>query len=288
MIDWGTALIKELAARRCIVFFGSGASAGCVASVGDTRPPTWEQLLTMLCESIRNNQSDQDIARQLIRERKYLDAAEVIVSSLIRADYVDTMRNIFEIPRYNKSALHESILRLDPKVVITTNFDTVYDLYCRSGDAAEGYNIFNYTDTHLISQLRSPIRCVIKAHGCITDPDTMILTRSEFFEARQRAPHFFRILDSLFLTHTLLFVGYSLSDPDIQITLENSYIAAPSSHTHYFVTEAGMHPALKKSAQRTYNISFLEFESGNYAELEASLADLADRVVEYRHENADV
>lgn len=288
MIAWGPALIKELAARRCIVFFGSGASAGCLSAVGTTRLPTWEQLLRRLCAAIRNNEADREIAISLIEARRYLDAGEIIVSSAVRADYVDTMRDIFEAPRYRRSPLHEAILRLDPKVAITTNFDTVYDLYCRSGTGVEGYNVFNYTSSHLVSELRSPVRCVIKAHGCITDPDTMILTRSEFFEARRRAPHFFRILDSLFLTHTLLFVGYSLSDPDIQITLENAHISAPSSHTHYFVTESGIHPALKRSAERTYNISFLEFESGNFDELEKSLGDLADRVVAYRQENADI
>lgn len=288
MLEWGDALIKELAARRCIVFLGAGASAGCVATHGGTTPPKWGDLLITLVAKIRNNDDEKKLATQLITEFKYLDAAEVILSSLNRADYVDAMRQIFEQPRYQASQIHQAVLQIDPKIVITTNFDTVYDLYCRQGIAKDGYNIFKYTDSHLVSQLRSPIRCVVKAHGCITDPDTMVLTRSEYFRAKQRSPHFFKILDALFLTHTILFIGYSLTDPDIQITLENANISAPSSHRHYFVTESGAPPALKRAWEKTYNVEVLEFPAADFAGLNDSLNNLAARVLEYRRDNPDL
>lgn len=289
MIEWGDALIKELAARRCIVFFGAGASASCTASAGDPKhPPNWEELLKTLAGKIRNNPANQTLANTLIGEQKFLDAAEVIESSLIHADYVDAMREIFEIPRYRQSKIHEAILQIDPKIAVTTNFDTIYDRYCTQGDAIDGYNIFKYTDNHLVANLRSPIRCVIKAHGCITNTEAMVLTRSGFFSAKQQCPQFFKIIDALFLTHTILFVGYSLTDPDIQIALENVNIAATSARTHYFITESGTHPALRKAAEKTYNLSFLEFNKGNYSELENSLDDLATRVKAHREENPDV
>lgn len=252
-----------------------------------TVPPKWDELLTELTGKIRNPEVGRHLIENLINNQKYLDAAEVIISSLNHADYVDAMRQIFEIPKYQHSEIHESILRIDPKVLITTNFDTVYDRYCSQGQAAEGYNVFKYTDNHLVGQLRSPIRCVIKAHGCITDPDSIVLTRSSYFSAKQKHPHFFRTLDALFLTHTIFFIGYSLGDPDIQIALENAHISAPSSHKHYFVTGAGTHDSLKRAAERTYNLEFVEFENGNFEDLSTSLADLADRVILYRSQNPD-
>jgi hypothetical protein len=252
------------------------------------RPPKWGDLLTALVEKIRNHEEEKRLAISLIAELKYLDAAEVILSSLNRADYVDAMRHIFEQPRYQPSDIHKAVLKIDPKIVITTNYDTVYDLYCRQGIARDGYNIFKYTDAHLVSQLRSPIRCVVKAHGCITDPDTMVLTRSEYFNAKQKSPHFFKVLDALFLTHTILFVGYSLTDPDIQITLENANISAPSSHRHYFVTESGAPSALKRAWEKTYNVEVLEFPAGEYDKLNESLGALASKVLEYRGENPDL
>ena len=287
MIVWSEALIKELAARRAIVFFGAGASANCTSQQTDQRPPKWIKLLERLNARVADADVRQ-VAAALIDQSRLLDAAEVIVSGLNQADYHDEMRTIFEVPRYVASKIHEAILAIDPKVAITTNFDTVYDHYCRSGLAAQGYNVFKYTDTHLVSQLRSPIRCVVKAHGCITAPEHMVLTRSDFFRARQKAPHFYKTLDALFLTHTILFVGYSLDDPDIQMVLENSNIAAPSSHRHYFVCGSGTPEAIKKSKSESYNLHFCEFPDGDYDVLEKSLADLAERVIEVRDTNPAV
>lgn len=48
MIAWGGALVKELAARRCIIFLGAGASMGCVSSLDRSSPPSWSDLLREL------------------------------------------------------------------------------------------------------------------------------------------------------------------------------------------------------------------------------------------------
>lgn len=288
MIDWSEALVKELAARRCIIFFGAGASASCRPSVGDPakRPPSWEGLLTELNARIVGG-PDRTLASSLIAEKKFLDAAEVIVQAINRADYADAMRSMLEIPRFRQSVLHEHILNLDPKIAITTNFDQIYDRYCTSGAAAAGYNIVKHTEAHLVQQLRSPTRTVVKAHGCISHTDNMVLTRSGYFEARRQYGHFFRVLDALCLTHTILFLGYGLSDPDIQLALENATISATSTNTHYFVAPSGTHPALRNAAARAYNLTYVEYPAGDYSYLDKSLEELVNRVLAYRAANPD-
>lgn len=283
MIDWNEALIKELAARRCIIFLGAGASLGCKGKVADTdvTPPSWRDLLVALSGRMPAG-SDRDFAQKLMDERKYLDAAEVIKSKITAADYADLMRSIFEAPKFEQSEIHEAVLRIDPKVVVTTNFDRIYDKYCQAGHAIDGYNVCKYYEDHLVSDLRSPIRLIVKAHGCISVPAKLVLTRREFFSARMSSPHFYSVLDALFLTHTILFIGYSLDDPDIQLTLENANISAPSNHTHYFVCEEGEHESLKGARSRTFNLTFHQFGKGDYDSLNKSLGELADRVLEER------
>ncbi|MFN9571503.1 MAG: SIR2 family protein [Betaproteobacteria bacterium] len=288
MIDWGDALVKEIAARRCIIFLGAGASASCVPTLGDLtkRPPDWKTLLTDLNTRVPAG-GDRELASDLINELKFLDAAEVIAHAITKADYADAMRQMLELPRFRQSSIHEHILNLDPKIVITTNFDQIYDRYCTGGAAAAGYNIVKYTDTHLVQQLRSPIRTIVKAHGCISQTDHMVLTRSGYFEARRQYGHFFRVLDALCLTHTILFLGYGLSDPDIQLALENATISATSTNTHYFVAPTGAHPALRNAAARAYNLTYMEYPAGDYADLNASLEELVARVLDYRTSNPD-
>ncbi|MBY0585805.1 SIR2 family protein, partial [bacterium] len=107
-------------------------------------------------------------------------------------------------------------------------------------------------------------------------------SRSQYFEQRRVYGNFFRVLDALFLSSSLLFIGYSLSDPDIQLVLENANIAAPASHPHYAVVADDVHPALKQSWSKAYNIHFLEFPAGNYNALNESVKELAERVVAFR------
>jgi hypothetical protein len=74
-------------------------------------------------------------------------------------------------------------------------------------------------------------------------------------------------------------------DPDIQLLLENSSITAHSDHPHYALMAAGIHPALRNSFKKTYNIEILEFDpADNYAEFGSTLAVLAELVESRREE----
>jgi hypothetical protein len=287
MIAWGDALVRELAARRCIVFMGAGASAGSISTVSNTSPPNWAKLLSSLRDQIPNTNPVYNLADSLISERRFLDAAEVLMSAVHRADFGHFLKRTLEAPRFKPSRVHECVLKIDPKIVITTNYDTIYEKYCREGNAADGYQPITYTDQHLVSRLRTPTRCIIKAHGCVLTPEDVVFSRSSYFNARHIHRSFYSVLDSLFLTNTILFLGYSLSDPDIQLSLENTNISAPSANSHYFVTESGTQQALKDAARRAYNLDFIEFPAGDFGALERSLVDLAERVVQHRIENPD-
>lgn len=285
MINWPESLIRELAAHRCIVFLGAGASAGSVGTNGGGSPPDWAELLRRLAERMRH-EDEKETARTLIGEKKYLEAAEIIRADVNSADFSQFCREQFVVPRFEPSHIHRAILKIDPKVVITTNFDQIYENLCLQGDAADGYNVSKYYDSHLVSDLRSPVRLIVKAHGCVSDPSKMVLTRSSFFEQKRDHTQFFNILDALFLCSSILFVGYSLSDPDIQLVLENANIAAPRAHQHYAVVSDSVHRALKSATEKAYNIDFLSYRSGDYDGLNASMDALADAVEAYRHQRA--
>lgn len=283
-MNWPKALVTELASRRCIIFLGSGASAGSLSTDGTKRPPTWNNFLKSLI-SMMNDRTDEAIIEDYLNKEKFLESAEIILKSISPANFTTFIREELKTPRYKPSKIHESVLEIDPKIVITTNYDDIYDSYCRDGAAHEGYNVSKYYDTHIISDLRSPVRLIIKAHGCVSDVTKIVLTKSQYFKARQEYSNFYKVLDSLFLTHTILFIGYSLTDPDIQLVLENVNISAPSSHPHYFVTGNDINKAIKESNKKAYNIEFIEFTANDYNELNAGLLELAGNVKISRENN---
>jgi len=198
------------------------------------------------------------------------------------ADFTNFLREILVQPRFAPSELHRIILELDPKIIITTNYDEIYDHYCTSGHAEGGYNICRYYDRFAVENIRSRIRLVIKAHGCVSDPTKVVLSRSSYYGARRDYSGFYQLLDALFLTHTLLFVGASLTDPDIQLVLENANISVPSAHPHYALVEKTRHPSIKNAIKKTHNIELLEYPKGRHDVALQAMADLKDRVIAQR------
>lgn len=283
-MEWPISLVAELASRRCIVFLGSGASAGCISIDGVTSPPNWNGFLEELKSKIPES-SQTGTIDDLIAKEKYLDAAEVILNKLPPADFTHIIRTLFVQPRFSKSSIHESVLKIDPKVVVTTNYDDVYDSYCRTGMARDGYNVCKYYEDHLVTDLRSPVRLVVKAHGCVSDSSQIVLSRSQYFRARQNHGEFYRILDALFLTNTILFVGYSMSDPDIQLTLENVNISSHSSHPHYALIGDDIIPDVEDAMSKAYNLHFLKYNAGQFEQVNELIKCLADAVEQFRISN---
>jgi len=281
---WPVALIAELASRRCITFIGAGASASAVAADGYTRPPLWSAFLNKLKDTASPG-ADLSTINDLINKERFLDAAEIILSKITPADFSRVVREQFVQPRFTASPIHEALLTIDPKVVITTNYDDIYESYCRTGIALDGYNVCRYYEDHLVNDLRSPVRLIVKAHGCVSDPSKIVLSRSQYFHEKQANASFYNVLDALFLTNTLLFIGYSLNDPDIQLILENASISAKSSHTHYALVEDNIQPDIEASARRAYNIHFVKYPAGDYGQAQAMLAELAESVTQFRMSN---
>ncbi|EEO8188053.1 hypothetical protein G7D93_003725 [Salmonella enterica] len=59
MINWPDSLIDELAARRCVIFIGSGTSASATKKGPNNEtisPPTWDRLLEILLEKCHEDQ----------------------------------------------------------------------------------------------------------------------------------------------------------------------------------------------------------------------------------------
>lgn len=281
MIKWPDTLSTELAERRCIVFMGAGVSMGSSSASGTDHPPNWEDFLKGALPAVSKT-ADRAYAKKLVAAKQFLDAAEVITECCDHADFDQYLRRTFVQPRFVASEMHKIILEMDPKIVITTNYDQIYDHYCNSGIAQSGYNVANYTDNFVVENIRSRVRLIIKAHGCVSDPRNIVLSRSSYYRARRDFPGFYDVLDALFLTNTLLFVGCSLTDPDIQLVLENVHISAPSSHPHYALVEKSDHRSIKAAIKTTHNIELVEYPKGAHDLALQALAALKDRVIAAR------
>lgn len=60
---------------------------------------------------------------------------------------------------------------------------------------------------------------IFKLHGDLSSPESIVLTTRDYDRLILRNPQARNFLQAAFLNYTLLFVGYSLADPDFQLML---------------------------------------------------------------------
>ncbi len=276
MINWPDSLVEELAFKRAIIFIGSGISATSSNDNGIS-PPTWKALLYSANDKFLNDDGDKDLVKSLIDKDLLLDAAEIVFDNVSQPERRRFFTSIFAEPRFSVSEYHSVIQKINPKIAITTNYDQLYEQQCGALVAGQGYAVRKYTDSKILNDVRSKDNLIIKAHGCITSTEDLILTRSDYFKIKRDHSQFYNVLDSLLTVNTVLFLGCSMGDPDIQLILENTNISAHSDHPHYAVLPTGKHPALKRAMKNAYNIRVLEYEvddKGSHTQLLESLESL--------------
>lgn len=120
--------------------------------------------------------------------------------------------DIFE----EKQSEIEEMEKLRGKVsaIVTTNYDTLIE------------QIFNYNDCSVFvgqSQMFTPLAVdldeLYKIHGCVTRPESIIITEEDYERYKNFAKLFSAKLLTLISENPVIFIGYSLSDPNVQQTL---------------------------------------------------------------------
>ena len=286
IIDWPEKLVESIARRRSVIFLGAGISANSKNKQGKS-PKTWKDFLVQV---MGNGQlQEQDKVSQLLNEKKYLLACEMIFDSIGEKSFYNAVLDEYLRPGYEPADIHRAIYGLDSKIVITVNVDKIYD-NCVTKESNATAVIKRYYDEDLALFLRSNDYLLIKAHGTVDEPKKMIFTHAQYSEARCNYASFYKIIDSLILTHTFIFLGCGIDDPDISLLLENANFNYKSCPPHYFVTgENSSADTIQKILLANRNLEVLTYpkKSGSHIELLNAITDLSSLVDEKRQKLAE-
>ena len=219
-------LIKTLKSRKTapFLFLGSGFSRHYLNS------PTWEELLIKFSPkhinqyySTLNTKNLSIVASSIAKDitndfwnlsdddefkKKYQDKV-INVDSLLKikiGEFLGTFQ-IDAIPsNYDEEIKLLKNLKIDG--VITTNWDTLAE------NIFDKYTIFTGQRELILSSTLN-MGEIYKIHGCITKPDSMVLTDNDYKEFKERNPYLSAKLLTLFMEHPIVFMGYSMNDNNI-------------------------------------------------------------------------
>ncbi len=245
-------------------------------NAGGHRPPSWKGFLEAGIARCTGSKTEM---KKLLKNGDYLSCCQLIKYKLDN-DWVSFVEQQFLNPQFLPNKLHEAVFSLDSSIVLTPNFDKIFDNYA----AAQSHNLLKikkYYDDDIPRVLRGggSQRLILKIHGCIDTPDRLIFTREDYADIRNKNANFYKAIDALVLTHTFLFVGCGMNDPDLALVLEQyarSFGAAPPQ---YVALSGKISAEYKRLLSNNYNLKVLGYSSAHdHKELLDSVLHLVDLV----------
>ncbi len=205
-------------------------------------------------------------AKHLIDQNQLLKAAELIRFEIEKTNNHNQFRQkLSELVNgkpcnpFRPSMWHDLIATLNPQIIITTNYDNLLE----GGNRDEAYKIATFSSKTFDNFLRTGTTTILKIHGdankFYNDDEDIILSSSDYSRVRNSGRLAFDVLRAVFLTHTTLFLGYSMNDPDLQIILEDLFFDRKVESPHFLLTDSA-EPYMINNFKNCYGIRVLEFD----------------------------
>lgn len=133
-----------------------------------------------------------------------------------------------------RTEVHEVLARLPIDTVWTTNYDRLLEkAYEESGQTVE----VKLSIQNLAQARRGRDVTIYKMHGCVTQPHDAVLTKQDYEIYDQSRRLFTDSLKGDFIEKTLLFLGFSFSDPNVErILAKVREQLGQNQRTHYWIT----------------------------------------------------
>lgn len=221
------------------LFLGSGFSRHY------TDAPTWEGILEKFSNkplnqyrSILNTNSLPLIATELSKDlthdfwelpsdddffiRHKNDIKDQ--SSVLKIRIADYLREL-SLKQFDSSFEEELKLLAGLNIdgIITTNWDDTIERIFPKYTTYIGQKELLFSTTFSIGE-------IYKIHGSFRDPSSMILTNEDYEGFKDKYPYLAAKLITIFVEHPIIFIGYSLSDPNIQELLKSIVKCLDETH----------------------------------------------------------
>ena len=202
-------IIKAQENNQLVIFVGAGVSKNSAV-------PGWSELIRIFADKLNYCQDDSGRMPGTYTQEEMLRIPEYYFHKDTSENHADYYRLIQETLCCDSGSnpVDDIIFRILPHHIITTNYDSLLE-------ASSMVNVRLYAvvrqDSDLLSQTGD--RYLIKMHGDLNLPQSIVLKESDYLEYEQRHPLISTFIRSLLVNHTFLFVGYSLNDYNLNLII---------------------------------------------------------------------
>ena len=258
-------LVEQFARGNGVLIVGTGLArtAGL---------PGWAELFELLADRIG-----------LPPERRSdpLKVAQYTETEIGRPALIEHVQVQIDRPSVMPTDAHRQLARLGAQTWVVTGYDDLPERAVRD----RGERTVEVVRDQNLPYASSEAVTILKLHGDVQQPDTLVLTRSDYDSYFHRFPHIREKLASLLLEKTCLFVGYDVDDPDFnQLCATLTYDLQNHKRLAYALFASLDRFSLADLRQRQISAVNLEADSAMVARerMEQWLAELNQRVDEAR------
>lgn len=223
-------LIERFASGNGTVFVGAGISMR-------SKLPSWAQLIEPLRE---------ELGALVSPSASHLDVAEQYEAAHGRSAMVRYLKRATGDVRYQASHAHDLIVSLPVQRIYTTNFD---DLLERAAHK-KGINRHVIHDASHVGFSDTSTLSIVKLHGDLAAPGSLVISANDYYGYFTRNPAVADLLKVELQTHTVLFLGYSFSDPDFGMILGKVAAQSGSDRPLLYSLQLDPQPLAVKGLER--------------------------------------
>ncbi|ELC8392176.1 SIR2 family protein [Clostridium perfringens] len=185
--------------NKLIIFVGAGISK-------NSNLPDWEQLIKVFANKLKYPIKEG----QKLSSDEFLKIPQYYYNIFGAEEYKKVIKQELDI-NGQPNEIHELIFKLNPKHIITTNYDKLLE-----HTIIEQRMLFDIIakDKDLLDSKKS--NYIIKMHGDIKDLDNIVLKENDYLNYSQNHILIETYIKSLLVCNTFLFIGYSLNDYNLK------------------------------------------------------------------------
>lgn len=228
----------------------------------------------------RSNPAALDSAREeltaLLEAGRYAELADQCREMLGRSRFAALLRAELAKPVSPPEATHRPIVQTPYAAIVTTNFDTLledaYSLWSDEGvpKCPTGAQLGRH-GTLLLDRAFF----ILKAHGTIHDDASLVFTSEDYRKITHANPAFQSMMAAILLSHAVVFVGYSLSDPNFRLLLEGQLSVFGTQAPPRYALMEGVGALETQVLRRTAGIGVISYPRGEHENVASFLRVLA-------------
>ena len=194
-------LLDDFINSRVVPFVGAGFSKNADIPSGISLPD-WNGLGELAAAEI----SDYDYNNNPI------DALSYYELKFSRTKLVEFIMKALHVEEVKPGATYEEFCNLFTGTICTTNYDFLIEKAMQSLSRPISTIV---TEDRLTINSSDENR-ILKLHGDFNHPDKMVITEQDYDVYLENNPVFATYVSNLFITNTMLLIGYSLDDADFR------------------------------------------------------------------------